>query len=69
MSKGTPLRSVRVPDDLWARALARADQEGTSVTAVLVAALNDFTAGPPLLREASAVVQRSSRAAATHTER
>lgn len=47
MSKGTPLRSVRVPDELWVRALARAEEEQTSVTAVLVEALRVFVTPPP----------------------
>ena len=38
----TPLRSLRVPDDLWRAALARAEQDGTTVTAVLLDALRAF---------------------------
>ncbi len=42
MSRGTPLRNVRVPDELWGRALARAEEEGTSVSAVIVRALEEW---------------------------
>lgn len=35
----TPPRSVRVPDEVWAAATARAASEGTTVTAVILAAL------------------------------
>ncbi len=42
MSRGTPHRNVRVPDELWGRALARAQVEGTSVSAVLVQALRKW---------------------------
>lgn len=43
-SKGTPLRNVRVPEDLWGRALARAAAEGTTVSAVIVQALKRYVA-------------------------
>jgi hypothetical protein len=39
-----PGRSIRVPDDLWDAALARADEEGTTVTAVIIAALRRYVA-------------------------
>ncbi len=42
MSRGTPTRNVRVPNDLWGRALARAEEEGTSVSAVIVRALEEW---------------------------
>ncbi len=38
----TPVRKVRVPDELWRRALARAEEEGTSVSAVIVRALEEW---------------------------
>ncbi len=44
MSRGTPHRNVRVPDELWGRALARAEEEGTSVSAVIVGALERWVA-------------------------
>ncbi len=42
MSRGTPARNVRVSDELWGRALARAEEEGTSVSAVIVRALEEW---------------------------
>ncbi len=42
MSRGTPIRNVRVPEELWGRALARAEEEGTSVSAVIVGALEKW---------------------------
>ncbi len=51
MSKGTPARNVRVPDDLWGRALARAEEEGTSVSAVIVRALEEWVAGRTEVRD------------------
>ena len=42
----TPLRAIRVPDDLWAAALAAARREETTVTAVVVDALRAFIASP-----------------------
>jgi predicted HicB family RNase H-like nuclease len=38
----TPLRNLRVPDDLWRAAQEKAEREGTTVTAVLVAALTRY---------------------------
>ena len=38
----TPLRNVRVPDDVWLPAKARAREERTSVTAVVVEALREY---------------------------
>ena len=43
----TPLRSVRVPDDIWHAAQERADAEGQTVTAVIVAALRRYASGRP----------------------
>ena len=43
----TPLRAVRVPDDLWEAARAQAYAEGTTVTAVILAALQEYTGSPP----------------------
>lgn len=45
MSRGTTIRAVRVHDDPWAPALARARREGTTVTAVVVAALTAYARG------------------------
>lgn len=38
----TPHRTVRVPDDLWAAAKQKAAAEGTTVTAVIIKALERF---------------------------
>lgn len=38
----TPLRNVRVPDDVWAAAQTRADRERTTLTAVILAALREY---------------------------
>lgn len=38
----TPLRSVRVPDELWNAALAKARLEGVSLTAVIRTGLQQF---------------------------
>ena len=35
-------RSLRIPDDLWHAARAKAAQEGTTLTAVVIAALRRF---------------------------
>ena len=43
----TPLRNVRVPDDLWNAALAKARAEGRSLSEVLVAYLRRYVATPP----------------------
>jgi hypothetical protein len=37
-----PIRAIRVHDDLWREARARAEMEGTTVTAVVVAALRKY---------------------------
>jgi hypothetical protein len=38
----TPLRSLRVADDLWLVALAKAQREGVTLTAVITAALRTY---------------------------
>lgn len=38
----TPLRAVRVPNDLWNAAVTKARDEGTTVTAVVLAALRRY---------------------------
>jgi predicted transcriptional regulator len=40
----TPIRNVRVPDDLWEAAQEAAEAKGTTVSAVIVAALRRFVA-------------------------
>lgn len=41
----TPPRSVRVPDAIWQAASARAKAEGTTITAVILAALTRYAKG------------------------
>jgi len=38
----TPLRSVRVSDEIWKPALAKAEAEGVPLTSVIVTALIEF---------------------------
>jgi hypothetical protein len=38
----TPIKNVRVPDDVWTAAADRAESEGTTVSAVIVAALREY---------------------------
>ena len=38
----TPLRAIRVADDIWQAAQSRAEAEGTTVTAVVVASLKRY---------------------------
>lgn len=38
----TPLRNIRVSDDLWNAVKSKARAEGTTVTAVVVAALKRY---------------------------
>ena len=38
-------RSLRIPPDLWRDAVAKAKREGTTVTAVVVRALERYVAG------------------------
>ena len=40
----TPLRNVRIPDDVWKAAQAKAERDGTTVTAVVLAALRRYVA-------------------------
>lgn len=43
----TPIRSFRVPDEIWQAALARAQREGTTLTALLVDYLTDYGSERP----------------------
>jgi hypothetical protein len=38
----TPLRSIRVATDLWQSVQAKAKEEGTTVSAVIVEALREY---------------------------
>lgn len=44
MSRGTPLRNVRVPDELWDAAKSAADARGETVSAVILRALQRYVA-------------------------
>ncbi|WP_161951623.1 ribbon-helix-helix protein, CopG family [Mycobacterium ostraviense] len=44
-SRGTQRRSVRIPDQLWTAAAARARAEGVSVSDVIRAALEAYVSG------------------------
>ena len=44
----TTPRAIRIPDSLWRAALAKAKSEGTTVTAVVIAALRQFVASAAL---------------------
>jgi hypothetical protein len=43
--RGTRLHALRIPDPVWAAARARAGEDGTSVTAVVVAMLQAYSNG------------------------
>ena len=45
MSETTP-RAIRIPEDVWRGALAKSQAEGTTVTAVVLAALRAFIDAP-----------------------
>lgn len=47
MSRGTTARNVRVPDDVWDAAKIRADIDGTTVSAVVLAFLRQWSAAEP----------------------
>ena len=38
----TPTRSIRIPDEIWESAVAKAHAEGTTVTEVVIKALERF---------------------------
>lgn len=42
----TPLRNMRVTDEVWLPAIAKAVAEGTTVTEVITASLRDYTSAP-----------------------
>jgi len=42
----TPIRAVRIPDDVWHAAQEKADATGTTVTAVVLAALQRYVRRP-----------------------
>jgi hypothetical protein len=42
----TPLRAIRVQDEVWAAAKEKAERDGTTVTAVVLAALQRYVKRP-----------------------
>ena len=40
-------RSLRIPEDVWCAAVAKARNEGTTVTAVVVERLREYVTTPP----------------------
>lgn len=53
----TPLHSVRVPDELWQAAKARVAERGTSVSAVIVAALTSYVTQRPSTRNPGTLME------------
>ena len=49
----TPLRNIRVPDDLWSAAMAEAKAEGRSLTDVIVSDLHRYVNRRQREREAA----------------
>lgn len=41
----TPQRSIRVPDEVWYAALERAEQEGITLTSLLINTLRSYGEG------------------------
>lgn len=39
---GTPRRTIRIPDDLWAKAQAKAEERGEDLSVVIRAALERY---------------------------
>lgn len=44
--RGTKLHSMRIPDEVWTKALTRAEAERTSVSAEVVAFLREYGDAP-----------------------
>lgn len=59
----TPMRNFRVHDEVWHAAKARAAAEGTTVTAVIVAALEAYSGTQTPEQPRAAWGTRSGRAA------
>jgi hypothetical protein len=57
----TTPRAIRIPSSLWRAALAKAKSEGTTVTAVVIAALRQFVASAVLLGCLPWQIQRRQR--------
>lgn len=48
----TPVRNLRVPDELWQPALAKAQAEGTTLTDVIKQYLTRYVSTPPKAKPA-----------------
>jgi hypothetical protein len=57
----TPLRSMRVEDDLWAAVRAKTRREGRTVTSVIVRALRSYVADNADAATTSADSMRAAR--------
>lgn len=55
MPRGTTLRNIRIPDDLWDAVLRKADDEGRNASEVVREYLNAWVLRPPHM-EANAVL-------------
>lgn len=40
--RGTPVRTVRIPDEMWEALRARADERGETVTDIVLRALRQY---------------------------
>jgi hypothetical protein len=49
----TPVRNLRVPDDIWRAAQDKAKTEGRTLTSVIVAYLKRYASTPPRKRDDS----------------
>lgn len=49
--RGSTIRSVRVADDLWDPASAKAEADGTTLSAIMVEALRAYVAPPRRARK------------------
>lgn len=47
----TPVRNLRVPDEIWRAAQAKAETEGRTLTEVIVGYLRRYISTPPRRRE------------------
>lgn len=45
MAKNTPVRTVRIADDLWKAALAKASWQGTTISEIIRKCLRDYVEG------------------------
>ncbi len=47
MARGTALRNIRIPDELWTAARAKAEAEGRDVSTVIREYLSKWVTRPP----------------------